>query len=372
MPAETLRIRLSNADADDLYTDMISLEIEEDEELASMFRLRLAIRLGTDGAWTYVDNERLAIWSEVSIEAGFDGETEEIMSGYITHIKPSFPPEQGSCVLDVWGLDKSILLDREEKLKDWPSRKDSDIASEIFSQYGLTADAEDTSVVHDEAVSTIIQRETDMQFLRRLALRNGYECYVDGTTGKFRRPAVADTPQPVLAVHFGDETNVNSFAIEVNALEPADIAMSQMDRQNKEMVDAESAQDSGSLLGSSDYASLLMSGATAGKVFIGASTATGSPEMTALCQGIYEQASWFVTGVGEVNANKYAHVLRARKPVTIKGVGEMHSGVYYVTHVTHRFTQDGYVQQFRVKRNAVLPTGSEQFSEGAGLLGGLL
>jgi hypothetical protein len=55
-------------------------------------------------------------------------------------------------------------------------------------------------------------------------------------------------------------------------------------------------------------------------------------------------------------------VLRPRRPVTIKGVGETHSGVYYVTHVTHTFTRDGYTQFFRVKRNGLMPTGTEDFS----------
>ena len=47
---------------------------------------------------------------------------------------------------------------------------------------------------------------------------------------------------------------------------------------------------------------------------------------------------------------------------TIKGIGETHSGLYYVTHVTHIFTADGYLQRFRVKRNGLLPTGAEDFS----------
>ena len=95
---------------------------------------------------------------------------------------------------------------------------------------------EDTSVVeitHDEAVSTILQRETDMQFLKRLALRNGFECYVEGTTGYFRKPQVGATPQPVLAVHFGEETNVNRLSIEVNALTPANVTMFQVDLTSK-------------------------------------------------------------------------------------------------------------------------------------------
>ena len=39
--------------------------------------------------------------------------------------------------------------------------------------------------------------------------------------------------------------------------------------------------------------------------------------------------------------------------MTIKGVGETYSGIYYVTHVTHVFTADGYTQRFSVKRNAL-------------------
>ena len=72
-------------------------------------------------------------------------------------------------------------------------------------------------------MSTIIQRETDMQFLKRLALRNGFECYVEGDTGFFAPPAAIGDPQPVLAVHFGDETNVNRFRLEVNALTPTNV-----------------------------------------------------------------------------------------------------------------------------------------------------
>src|SRR6266478_3186827 len=97
------------------------------------------------------------------------------------------------------------------------SRKDSDIAKEIFSKtYGLTPKVEDTELVHDEKVSTIIQRETDIQFLKRLALRNGYECYVDGDIGYFQPPQLSGKAQPVLSVQFGDDTNVNRFQLEVN------------------------------------------------------------------------------------------------------------------------------------------------------------
>lgn len=79
---------------------------------------------------------------------------------------------------------------------------------------------------------------------------------------------------------------------------------------------------------------------------------------------------------GEVAANQYGSILTPRGTVTIKGIGETHSGVYYVSHVTHTFSAAGYTQTFRVKRNALMPTGDEDFSAGtdgplASLTGGL-
>ena len=69
-----------------------------------------------------------------------------------------------------------------------------------------------------------------------------------------------------------------------------------------------------------------------------------------------------MTGEGEVAANEYGTSCTPRGTVTVKGVGETHSGVYYVTHVTHRFSADGYTQSFKVKRNALLPTGYGGFA----------
>lgn len=372
MACEHLTITIDDKEVSDLYQDLVSFEVELDDELAAMFRLHIAIALQPDGSWTYLDDERFRVWQPFTISAGLESGTEELISGYITHVKPSFSPDITQCRLEVWGMDGSVLMDREEKLKDWPNKKDSDIATEIFSQYGLSPETEDTAVIHDEAISTTIQRETDIQFLRRLALRNGFECYVEDKTGYFRSPQLDAPPQPLLAVHFGDETNVQQFSLEVNALTPATVAMFQVDRATKEVLDVTIETSQQTALGKMDATSLLKTGMNPGVVVVSGVVATGQPEMTALCQGLYGQGSWFVTGEGVVAANDYGYVLRARQNVTIKGIGETYSGVYYVTHVTHSFTPDGYTQSFRVKRNGLLPTGTEEFSASGGLLGGFL
>ncbi len=370
---ESLKVEIDGEEVADVYEDLTGLEVELDEELPAMFRFRLPLLLQKDGVWRFLDDERFRAWKPVVISVGLGGDPEELVSGYVTHVKPTFGADPTRCMLDVWGLDGSVLMEREDKLKDWPNKKDSDIASEIFSLYGFEAKVDDSEVIHDEALSTVIQRETDWQFLKRLSLRNGFECFVDGTTGYFRRARVDAPPQALLAVHFGDETNVNRFALEVNGLMPAEVAMFQVDRANKDLLDARAESSDSRPLGSLAAAGTGGSGTGPAVMVIGKTVTTGPLEMAALCQGLFHEREWFVTGEGEMAGNAAGTVLKPRGTVTIKGIGEAFSGVYYVSHVTHAFSDEGYVQSFEVKRNALLPTGSEDFSGGSGgLLGGLV
>ncbi len=372
MENENLIIEIEGSEADDLYPRLISLEVEHDTELASMFRMHFSLLLEQEGSWGILDDERLKLWKQITIRSGFEDADEELFSGHITHVKPFFDSDPSECVLEVWGMDGTVLMDREEKLKDWPNKKDSDIASEILSSYGFMPDVEDTEMIHDEAVSTIIQRETDIQFLKRLALRNGYECYVEGTTSYFKKPSLDESPQPVLSVHYGNETTVNEFVLSVNALSPANVAMYQIDRTSKEVLETEASSSEQTPLGNDDAQSLLGAGMDPAQIVVSRSATTGTPEMRALCQELYHQGEWLVTGEGEIEANQYGHILKSRQTVPIRGIGETYSGLYYVTHVTHSFTDDGYKQFFKGKRNALQPTGTEEFSSSSGLLSGIL
>lgn len=370
MPSDIVYIEIDGEEIADVYPALANVEVELDDELASMFRLQIGIELQDDGEWTFLDDERFNVWKPVVIRAGFDEASEELINGYITHVKPLFDPDPSSVFLELWGMDKSVLMDREEKLKDWPDKKDSDIATEIFNEYGLIPEVEDTSVVHEEALSTIIQRETDIRFLRRIALRNGYECYVQGETGYFRSPQVDAEPQPVLAAHFGTQTTLSRFTLEVNALSPSNVAMFQVDRLNKETLEVTIESSAQTALGNTDAASIASSEAGPAVHYIAKNGAGSSTEMSAICQGLYHMSEWFVTAEGEVDGSLYNHVLFPRGTVTIKGIGENYSGVYYLSHVTHVFYPGGYIQRIKVKRNGLLPTGNENFeSSSGGLLG---
>ncbi|MGH3774149.1 MAG: phage late control D family protein [Pseudonocardiaceae bacterium] len=367
-------MEIDEKQADYLYPDVIRVEVELDEELAAMFRIELSMQLEPDGTWRHLDDKRLTPWRHISIHVGFEDGTEPLMSGYVTHVHSTFDRDLARCRLELWGMDGSALMDREERLRAWPDKKDSDIAKEILSGHGFTPEVQDTAVIHNASVSTIVQRETDMQFLRRLALRNGFECFVDGKLAYFRAPPAAEAAkdvQPLLAVHFGAETNVGWFTAQIDARSPSEIGMFQLHRTDKQVVKSLAEASLQPALGTVQAASLLPKGLPRARAYVGMNATTGATEMDSLCQSLFHRAEWFVTGEGLIDGNSYGSVLRPRRPVTIKGVGETHSGVYYVTHVTHTIDTGGYTQRFQVKRNGLKPKGDEDFSGVDGLLGGL-
>jgi len=372
MRHENLVIEIGGAEDETFYDDLISLEVELDDQLTGMFRMTIAVVLQPDGTWTYLDDERFTLWQPVTVSAGLDDDMSQLISGFITRVRPEFGIGLEQCHLEVWGMDASVLMDRADRLQSWPDKRDSDIATDIFSAYGLTPEVTDTTVIHDEQVSTIIQRETDMQFLKRLALRNGFEVYVDGDTGFFGPPGLDAEPQPVASVQFGDDTTITNFRIEADALAAADVVMWQIDHMSGEVLEAGVEATEQPVLGASLSSSFLGDGQPVAQVVVAQTVATGVPEMVALCQGLFDRGQWFVTAEGDIAANDYGTVLKPRATLTLKGIGETHSGVYYVTHVTHHFMNDGYQQHFKAKRNALLPTGEESFDDDGDLLGGLL
>src|SRR5437764_873728 len=80
----------------------------------------------------------------------------------------------GSSKLTVKAIDRTLELDLEEKVVAWPGTSESGIAEAIFGSYGLSTKVEDTSAGPDPDVHVLIQRATDLAFLRALATKWGY------------------------------------------------------------------------------------------------------------------------------------------------------------------------------------------------------
>jgi phage protein D len=365
-------IRFNDEEALDVFADLLEMEVEEDYRLASVFRIKLAMQRSEDGFWTYLDDERVRLWNKVSVSVALDGEEQDLITGYVTQIRPHHAAEEEQSYVEIIGMDATCLMSLEEKIQDWPGKSDSDIAREIFQLYDLTCDPDDTGPAPSETEMTLIQRETDIQFLRRLARRNGFECFVKGDTGNFSKPDFTEPPLPVLAAHFGDETNLISFDARADALRPVRVTMHQLDPVAKELQEAVVEATEQKQLGLEGALSFAAPGGLASRMFVKQAVASSLAEMRNLSRALVEESTWFVEGRGEVDSSLYGAILEARRLVAVKGVGEAFSGVYYLTNVRHVFRDERYTQQFGARRNALAPSGPDDFAGGDSLFGGLL
>jgi hypothetical protein len=365
-------IRVNDEEALDMFADLLEMEVEEDYRLASVFRIRLSMQRSEDGFWAYLDDERARLWNKVSVSVALDGEEQDLIKGYVTQVRPHHAAEEEESYVEIIGMDATCLMSLEEKIKDWPGKSDSDIAREIFQSYNLTCEVDDTGPAPAEAETTVIQRETDIQFLRRLARRNGFECFVKGGTGNFRKPVLTDPPLPVLAAHFGDETNLISFDARSDALRPVKVTMHRLDPVSKELQEATVEATDQKQLGLEGALSFDPPGGVASRMFVKQAVASSLVEMRNLSRALVEESTWFVEGRGEIDSSLYGAILEARRLVPVKGVGEAFSGVYYLTSVRHVFRDERYTQQFTARRNALAPAGSDDFAGEDSLFGGIL
>jgi phage protein D len=368
--------------ADDFYPNVIEVEVTDHADEADTFRLKLRLRLGEDGAWSDAAYEHLALFTKVRIEAGFRAADSQVLTeGYITEISAHFEDAGRQPYLEVRGLDASVLMALEEKIVAWPNLSDGDIATQILASYGLVPDVTATNPVHQENDVTVMQRGTDLQLLRFLARRHGFEVGVErdfvtgAVTGFFREPNLAGRPQKTLAVAFGEASSLSTFEVTVDGLRPLAAEADQIDVKARAVGTGTATDLQLTAIGDQDLAALAGDAAAGlvsakdvvGKVWLAADPTSDATELTALAQAVRDEAGWFATARGEIRSDVYASVLRANRLVAVKGAGSRYSGTYYVTSVTHRVNGNGeYQQHFEGRRNALGVSGSEDFATPAG------
>jgi len=395
-----------NAVPDSFYGDVVSLSIQEDVSMATSMVLQLTSAVQNDGSWSHLDDDSLALFTHVTAQIGFtgggglagalaaaasavagalggssgsDSGLVPIFDGYVTSVKVNLSSDPQGSVIEVTALDTSVLMSLEEKVTTYTNMADSDIVQQVVGAYGVTVQADTTPTVHQDNDTTIIQRGSDIQFVRELAARNGMEFYfeTDSSSGEvtayFQAPQLSGTPQPDLAVQFGDQSNLKSFSAFLNGQRPLSVKTQQTDirsgspnlgQAGDTQLDQLGATGSNDLIGG-QLGSLVSPQDTQAQMLLLAPPTSDATELQTIAQSVRDEAAWVITANGEVNTDAYQNVLRPHRLVLIKGAGSPYSGKYYVHRVMHELKSDGsYTQHFEARRNARDVDGSEQFGGG--------
>jgi phage protein D len=225
--------------------------------------------------------------------------------------------------------------------------KDSDIASSIASDTGLTPDVEDTATTHAYLFQN---NQTNYEFLAQRAGRIDYEMRARDKTFYFQPSQEDKTPEITLEYGIGLE----SFATRLRVItEGSEVEVRGWDVQNKEEITFTAAGGSErTKMGGDDSGFDLSEAVSASPTAIVDHAVVDATDAENIGKARYNSMiKQFMNGEGVSNGNPK---IRAGNTIEIKGIGQRFSGIYYLTASTHSFSSGGaYLSKFKVKRTGI-------------------
>jgi hypothetical protein len=375
MPSPRINVIVAGSPLDPtVLAQLTRAEVRESDCDPSVLALRFRLVQRANGEFGPLDDELFEPGAEIGFELEPPGGlTQRLFEGLVTHIRPHFETVESNAYLEVLAMDAAVTLDAEERVVAWPNAKDSDVVSQIVSAYQITVQADDTSVLYDEDRQLLIQRATDWRFLQHLAQRNGarfyfeYDAAQEQVVAHFGPPAVDGTAQPDVVL-LQDGTCLNWADLQLVATGPVTRTAAAIDPIGKQIVRGDGT-GALALLGDDDAAAaveagLKSAGAAASVAFvrdpfpldgaIGAETTAAT-----------DAARFVIELRAELDPALYRGLLRARRPVLVRGVGRRFSGTYYVESVRTTLEGSTLLQSFVATRNATGQTGQEDFGQSA-------
>lgn len=368
------QVIFNKSPADQTFYDMISkLEIEENADLPDAISLQLPVS-AQDGELSWVGDARIAPYSNVAVVITPDGDggPQCIFDGYVLSQKIRVPSGPAGATVDVWGQDASVLMGLTEMAKEWSGMTDSDVAAAIFGNYGATPSPDngnDVSPAHSPDEHTLMQRGSDIDFLRRLARRTGRWCRVTCADkpgqriGYFAMPSL--TAPPAVTIDLNDSTKASVPVLDFSwdATRPTKVAARQASLTDSDQ-DGVSADTADSGLAPLDAQTLT---AFAGKdKTVILTAAADTAELPQRASGLLREAGWFAKCEGTADIAVLKQVLRVGTVVAVEGCGSLLSGPYLVWSVRHSITTQAHSMAFVLVRNAMGPAPAP--AGGGGLL----
>lgn len=348
------------------------LELRESDCEASLAALRFRLAQTPTGDLHPLDAELFRPLARLAVAlAAPGGSLQHLFSGYVTHVRPHFEQIASACYVEVLAMDAAVLLDAHERAAAYPDATDAEAAGEIFRRYGIPLTAEPTAARHEERRQLLVQRGTDWAFLRQLARRNGYCCYLEpeplsGRVSAYFRPrALEGSPQADLAA-FHAEAHLRWLDLQRVDSRPVRYAGASIDPVAKRLLRTEGTPSLEALgrtpLG--DQVEEGLSGAGASEVgWLLREPPSLDAALQAAGTAATDEARLALEARGEVDCARWRGLLRARRTVLLKGVGKTFAGTWYVRAVRTTVEEGQLTQDFVALRNATGLTGREPFGK---------
>ncbi len=325
---------------DNLRAAIDGVTFEDEINLPAMFTVKCNIVDFEGGDWRGIDLAAFKPGDEMKVFMGLD-KTTAMMTGEMTSLDLNF---KDYSYMEIRGYDRLHRLRFGTKRRSFKDMKDSDIASSITSEVGLSPDVEDTGTIYPYVFQN---NQTNFEFLLERARRIGYEMLVDDKTFIFRKSQEDKSPQ--LTLQYG--IDLQSLSLQLKTLtEGSEVEFRGWDVKNKKEITAKagSGSETTTMNGKASGYKLSEDAFGASSTSVLDEAVIDAADADTIAKAAYNtRLKEFLTGDGKCSGNPN---IRAGKTIEIKGIGDRFSGVYYVTATTHSIGDDGYTTTFKVRR----------------------
>lgn len=335
--------------------------------------------------FTYEDAERRADKASLQLDnhdlALF--EREELMGGRVLEVSWGYPGRmsrprrvvvrsvKGFETLTIEGRALSVLMDRQARTRTWHGVSRARVARLVAEEHGYDVDNLDVEET-EEVFDTIAQTgETDARFLRRLAAREEFEMYVDGSGFHFHQRRQSARPAHVLTWYAdpgrGDLMSVNVESdlvrrvgrVTVRGRDPLNRTTIEESANNEtterstlaeltESIDPELTDSIDPETGATtvETSAVRERNATSS---VRPTTAPAASQARREAQARFRRAERATVKLTMKAVGDPAFA--ATSIVEVRGISRLLSGLYYVTSVKHTIDGSGYVCELKATRD---------------------
>jgi phage protein D len=348
-------IAVNDLPAMDLMTPGVVEFIEVHERLGDTTYFSIQFRCDImDGDISLLGDSRLGPGSMISILVPNGTQVECLVKGPIYAQEIILKNGGDASSVLVKGADSTLAMDREFKSVAYEAT-DSTAVTTVLGNYTYIPDVGNTAAMHMQTKHNLIQRSSDLQFVRKLARRNGFKFWVTADqfgieTAHFQRPSLDGEPSAELIINRQD-FNTNELQISWDAHRPSNVQGIQLDLANKtEIVGAVGASPE-TLLGGQAQQAFAPDLVTIDL----APPVDDAGDLTARLEAAMIDASYFVHASCETSLQQLNKLVRAHTVVQVTGAGTLHSGKYLVATVTHHLDESAHKMKVQLLRNAIGP-----------------
>ena len=326
------------------------VEVTERMGESTTYRIRYDFDV-SGGDFPLLADGRIDAGSELAVLETVAGSDFCLVQGPVTAHEIHIAHSGAGSYVVVCGMDSTIKMDRESKAAVRNDVTDSDAITSIVGGYNLSADIDPTAAHHAEAKHSLVQRDTDLQFVRRLARRNGFLFWItadtDGTeTAHCKRAQLDGNDGPELVINLADNT-LQWFDLDWDIERPSSATALELNLNDGSTIDGSVAASPLNALGTQSLASI--SSETRSLHIVAPVDDAG--DLKSRSEGALIDAAWFIRARCETTVSTLQAIVRAHTVVNVRGLGSRHSGKYFVAGVKHTIDAAEHRMEIELVRN---------------------